>query len=84
MLQGLTLEAGEYDSLRPLERADGLPALASEVVGLALHVTANGLRYCDPVTSRYLLAHDESEAARRAAEARVAELEARLRGDAER
>ena len=35
-------------------------ALASEAVGLELHLTANGLRYCDPVTNRNLLAHSES------------------------
>ena len=93
VLQGLALEAGEYAPLRPRERADGLLALASEVVGLELHVTAKGLRYYDPETATYLLTHREEfagrreeAAARQAAEARVAELEARLRGlgDAER
>ena len=56
------------------------------MLGLELHVTANGLRYYDPVTEKYLLSHAEEAARRQAAEARVAELEARLRdrGDAER
>ena len=93
-LQGLRLVAGEYERMPEQERADGMPALSSDVLGLELHATADGLRYYDPVTDTYLLSHADSEAgrqaaeaslakeaaARQAAEARVAELEARLRG----
>ena len=99
-LQGRELIAGGYVRMPGRELADGVLALESGVLGLELHVTANGLRYYDPVTEKYLLSHAEEAArrqaaeanlaqeaaARQAAEARVAELEARLRdrGDAER
>ena len=93
-LQGQRLTGGEYVRMAEQERAHGLLALSSEVLGLELHATADGLRYYDPVTDTYLLSHADSEAgrraaeaglaeeaaARRAAEARIAELEARLRG----
>ena len=85
-LQGRELIAGGYVRMPGREPADGVLALESGVLGLELHVTANGLRYYDPVTEKYLLSHAEEAARRQAAEARVAELEARLRdhGDAER
>ena len=85
-LQGRELIAGGYVRMPGREPADGVLALESGVLGLELHVTANGLRYYDPVTEKYLLSHAEEAARRQAAEARVAELEARLRhrGDAGR
>ena len=46
------------------------------MLGLELHVTEDGLRFHDPDTGQYLLSHAEAEAARAAAEARIAELEA--------
>ena len=79
VLQGLALTAGEYRAIAGGETAAGRPAVASEVLALELHVTEDGLRFHDPDTGQYLLSHAEAEAARAAAEARVAELEASLR-----
>ena len=79
-LQGQRLAGGEYVRMAEQERADGMLALSSEVLGLELHATAAGLRYHDPVTHTDLLSHAESEAgrqkeaaARQAAEASLAE-----------
>ena len=93
VLQGLELAAGEYVPIAAGETAQGLPALASRVLGLELHATDDGLRFHDPVTGQYLPTSAEDAAARAAAEARadaeaqarsaaearIAELEARLR-----
>ena len=79
VLQGLALTAGEYVAIAGGETPGGRPAVASELLGLELHVTEDGLRFHDPDTGRYLMSHAEAEAARAAAEARVAELEASLR-----
>ena len=79
VLQGLALTAGEYRAIAGDETADGRPAVASEVLGLELHVTEDGLRFRDPDTGQFLMSHAEAEAARAAAEARIAELEASLR-----
>ena len=79
VLQGLVLAAGEYVAIAGGARAAGRPAVASEVLGLELHVTEDGLRFHDPDTGQYLLSHAEAEAARAAAEARIADLEASLR-----
>ena len=88
-LQGFTLEDGRY---RPLPAMTVLPgrgvAIRSEVLGLELRDRREEqmLRLRDPATGRDLPTYDEldeahevAEAARRAAEARIAELEARLR-----
>ena len=45
-------------------------------------MTANGLRYYDPVTATYLLTHREEAAARLAAEANLASEAARRRDEA--
>ena len=79
MLQGLALTAGEYRAMAGGETAAGRPAVPSGVLGLELHVTEDGLRFRDPDTGHYLMSHAEAEAARAAAEARIAELEASLR-----
>ena len=78
-LQGLELSAGEYRQLPGRELADGTLALASAVLGLELRLTERGLRFYDPQTGRELPNLAETDAARQAAEARVAELEALLR-----
>ena len=88
-LQGFTLEDGQY---RPLPAMTVLPgrgvAIRSEVLGLELRDRREEqmLRLRDPATGRDLPTYDEldeaheaAEAARRAAEARIEELEARLR-----
>ena len=78
-LQGLELSAGEYRRLPGRELADGTLALASAVLGLELRLTERGLRFYDPQTGQELPNLAETDAARQAAEARVAELEALLR-----
>ena len=78
VLQGLALTAGEYVAIVRGETVAGRPSVASEVLGLELHVTEDGLRFHDPDTGQYLLSHAESEAARAEAEARIADLEASL------
>ncbi len=80
VLQGLVLAAGEYGPIAGGETPSGRLAVASEVLGLELHVTDDGLRFHDPDMGQYVMSHAEAEAARAAAEARVAELEASLRG----
>lgn len=59
---------------------------SSAVLGLNLRLDAGVLRFHDPLTDAYLLSHQEtadrlreSEQARREAEARLAEVAARLR-----
>ena len=75
------------------EAGAGGPALRSDVLGLDVCVEEGRLRFFDPERGEYLRSFEESEAeleaervarrreqaAREAAEARVAELEARLR-----
>ena len=70
-LQGLVLRGGAYRALPTLLHS-GARTIRSEVLGLDVSVANNVLRFRDPVTGEYLrnLA---------AAEARIAELEARLR-----
>ena len=88
-LQGYRLRDGEY---RPLPAVTVLSnrgvAVASEVLGLEFRDEreARMVRLRDPATAQDLLSHRESElareeeaAARRAAEARNAELDARIR-----
>ena len=85
-LQGSKLVNGKYESLPKRELGDGTLALRSEVLGLELRVAARRLRFHDPRTGEDLpdLAETEAQlqqerAARQAAEARLAELEALLR-----
>ena len=79
-LQGYRLVDGEYERLLAVESIDRTLAMPSEVLGLELRANAGGeMRFRDPATGEDLLSHGEEHAARRAAEARVAELEARLR-----
>jgi len=93
-LQGYRLVEGRYERLAALESIDRTLTLTSEVLGLELRAKAGGkMRFHDPTTGEELLSHRETHAAlrsarhraeteanaRRAAEARVAELEARLR-----
>lgn len=78
-LQGLRLVNGNYYPIPPAVGADGEPVLSSAVLGLELRLEGRVLRFYDPVTRQKLLSHQEAEQARQAAEARIAELEARLR-----
>ncbi|MDE0025019.1 MAG: Uma2 family endonuclease [Spirochaetaceae bacterium] len=89
VLRGQRLTGGAYVPMAPRRTAGRLPALASGVLGLELHVTKDGLRFHDPVTGEYLPSHAEAEAraaaeaqARTAAEARAA-AEAQARAAAE-
>ena len=85
-LQGFRLWEGAY---RPLPAVTVLPgggmAVYSEVLGLELRDRPEQrmLRLHDPQTGRDLLTYQEQAAARQATEARIEELEARLR-DVER
>ena len=87
-LQGYRLVEGKYERMSAVESIDRTLALPSEVLGLKLRAKAGGeMRFHDPATGEDLLSHGEEHAARleeaaelRAAEARVAELEARLAG----
>ncbi len=77
-LQGLRLQGSGYVALP--ERAasdDDAPTRRSEVLGLDLRLVDGALRFRDPVSGQNLLTHQEEAAARRALEARVAELEGR-------
>ena len=92
-LQGLELVKGTYQRLPMDELADGTLRLESKVLGLEVREKAEGLRFYDPATRSYLLSSTEEQeqrlraeqelqlesAARRRAEARIAELEALLR-----
>ena len=78
-LQGLELVAGEYRALPARELSDGTRQGASAVLGLELRLSERGLRFHDPRIGRDLPNLAEEAEAREAAEARVAELEARLR-----
>ena len=78
-LQGFMLSGGRYGEAFPLERVDTIWSAYSPVLGLNLHLDEGVLRFHDPLRNEYLLTHQESEQARRQAEVRVAELEARLR-----
>ena len=77
-LQGLVLREGAYRALPALVES-GARTIRSEVLGLDLCVQRGVLRFRDPATGHYLKSHAEAAAALRSAEARIAELEARLR-----
>ena len=78
-LQGFMLSGGQYGEALALERVSVVWNAYSPVLGLNLRLEDGVLRFHDPLTNEYLLTHQESEQARRQAEARVAELEARMR-----
>lgn len=78
-LQGLSLRDGLYRPLPALVE-NGARTIRSRVLGLDVRVENEVLRFCEPTTGEYL--HNnvaEANAARLAAEARIAELEALLR-----
>ena len=85
-LRGYRWVAGKYEPLTAVESIDRTLTLRSEVLDLDLRTQGEEIRFHDPATGETLLSHGETDAARReeaaarqAAEARVAELEARLR-----
>ena len=79
-LQGYRLVDGEYERLSAVESIDRTLTLPSRVLGLELRAKGEEMRFHDPATGRALLSHGEEHAARLTAEARIAELEARLGG----
>lgn len=85
-LAGYRLAEGAYVPLPVRDTPRGM-TMRSDVLGLELHLDGDDLRLFDPVSGERLPTFTESEAARRtaeadlrAAEARIAELERRLRG----
>jgi len=70
-LRGFRLEGNEYVPMMGAR-------LRSEVLGLDLVVEQGRLRLYDPKTGKRLFTHEESEAARRAAEAKAASAEAKV------
>ena len=83
-LQGFRLAQGGYVPMPVAQRADGVLAARSEVLGLELHLdpaaaVKDGLRFYDPATAEPLRSLQESVAALQAAEARIRQLEAQLR-----
>ena len=78
-LQGYRLVDGTYERLPAVESIDRTLTLTSEVLGLELRAKGEEMRFHDPSTGEPLLSYGEEHAARRAAEARVAVLEARVR-----
>ncbi len=77
-LQGLVLRERAYRALPALVDS-GARTIRSEVLGLDLCAQRGVLRFRDPATGQYLKSHAETVAALRTAEARIEELEARLR-----
>ena len=78
-LQGYRLVEGRYEWLPAVESIDRTLTMHSEVLGLELRAKGEEMRFHDPSTGEPLLSYGEEHAARRAAEARVAVLEARVR-----
>ena len=84
-LQGLRLAGSAYVRQLAVTSPDGALTLTSETLGLELRAQGAEMRFRDPATGHTLFSHSEAETARReeadarrAAEARVAELEALL------
>ena len=71
-LQGLELIGGEYRRLPQRRLAEGTLVLASAVLGLELRLTKRGLRFHDAETGQDLPDLAETDAAREAAETRLA------------
>ena len=85
-LVGERLVDGEYERLEMRYEGDGSVWAHSDALNLDLWWIDGELRYWDPAREKWLMNHQEtddalreSEEARRAAEARVARLEAKLR-----
>ena len=78
-LKGYHLVDGLYQPMPSRTLDDGGIALKSAILGLELHTRNDGLRLYNNQTGQYLLTYEEAESARADAEARIAELEARLR-----
>ena len=80
-LQGHVLRGGAYRAMEPERLPNGERGLRSEVLGLCVYLRGpeEAIRWHDPATGRDLEDHEEVLAARRAAEAEVAALRARLR-----
>ena len=78
-LVGERLVDGEYQELAMDRETAGSTWGHSSILNLDLHWEEVRLRFYDPVRERWLQNMDETQAAREAAEARVAELEAELR-----
>ena len=77
-LQGLVLRERAYRALPALVE-NGARTIRSEVLSLDLRAESGKLRFRDLATGQYLKSHAEATKALRSAEARIAELEARLR-----
>jgi Uma2 family endonuclease len=71
-LQGLSLVEGQYQPLPSVNLSSGGASIWSEVLGLELQWQAGDFRFYDPSSRQVLRTHAE-------AEARIAELEARLK-----
>ena len=78
-LAGDRLVDGEYAPIAVEMLEDGHLRGYSQALGLHVCWESGMLRFFDPATESYLLAHEEERAGRMAAEARVAELEVELR-----
>lgn len=78
-LLGLCLRDGTYQEIAAVEFPDGRRGIPSAALGLMAHIKDGRLRWFDPAAGVELLTYDESMDRGEAAEARVAELEARLR-----
>jgi Uma2 family endonuclease len=78
-LKGFRLVGDNYEAIPLTALPDGTMVLHSTVLGLDLRLENGALRFTDPVSGQRLLTYREAELARRAAEARIAELEAQLR-----
>ena len=76
-LQGHTLEHGAYVPLSAPALSSG-SGMHSPVLGLDIRMEGEMLRFHDPVTGHDLRTQQEEALARQEAEARLAELEARL------
>ena len=78
-LMGWRLVGGVYEEQPVIRSLDGALTLGSETLGLDVRAKGDEMRFRDPVTGRDFPDHAQEHAARQAAEARVAELEALLR-----
>jgi Uma2 family endonuclease len=85
-IQAIRLVGDHYEALPSRQSPDGILSVSRAVLGLELRLEGGVLHFYDPTTGQKLLSHREAEqerqaalAALRAAEARIAELEARVR-----
>ncbi len=77
-LVGEYLIDGEYRRLKMHARDDGRVWGRSEVLGLDLWWSDEKVRFWDPGSESWLLSHEEEQAGRLEAEARLAELESAI------